>query len=173
MPSVAEQLRAAREARGLTIQQVADITKLRADHVRALEEGDYGVFSAPVYLRGFVRSYASILKLDSPPLIAALDGEIGSVEKFKEPAPATQPPNPVVRYLSYQISRINRRVALIVSASLAVVIILIASITAWQRHLAHSDPLAHFPAGVYQSTRSGETLPLPSPTPATNPPPRR
>ena len=48
MSTVAEQLRQAREARNLTVQQVAEITKIRTDHVRAVEEGNYDVFSAPV-----------------------------------------------------------------------------------------------------------------------------
>ena len=41
MSTVAEQLRTAREAKNLTVQQVADVTKIRTDHVRALEEGDF------------------------------------------------------------------------------------------------------------------------------------
>ena len=171
MPSVAEKLRAAREARGLTVQQIADVTKLRADHVRALEEGDYTVFSAPVYLRGFVRSYAGILKLDVEALLAALDEEVGSIEKFKEPPPAVQPPGLVMELITKQLARLNRRVALVVAASLAGVVILWIGIVAWKRHAARNDPLAHFPPGVYQSRQSGETLPLPAP--ATNPPGRR
>jgi cytoskeletal protein RodZ len=60
--SVPEQLRQARQAQNLTIQQVAEITKIRSDHIRALEEADYNVFSAPVYIRGFTRTYATLLK---------------------------------------------------------------------------------------------------------------
>ncbi|MGH7954054.1 MAG: helix-turn-helix domain-containing protein, partial [Limisphaerales bacterium] len=50
MPTVAEQLRAAREVQKLTIHQVAEKTKIRTDHVRALEDGNFSVFSAPVYI---------------------------------------------------------------------------------------------------------------------------
>ena len=56
MSTVAEQLREAREAQNLTVYQVAEITKIRTDHIRALDEGNYDVFSAPVYIRGSVRS---------------------------------------------------------------------------------------------------------------------
>ena len=69
MASVAEQLRTAREAQNLTIQQIAQITNVRADHIRAIEEGNYDVFSAPVYIRGFVRTYCKILKLDGVEVI--------------------------------------------------------------------------------------------------------
>ena len=66
MPTVAEQLRAAREAQGLTVYQVADATKIKTDHVRALDEGNFDVFSAPVFIRGFVRTYATLLHLEVP-----------------------------------------------------------------------------------------------------------
>ena len=73
MPTVAEQLRAAREARNLSINEVAEITKMRGDHIRALEEGNFDVFVAPVYIRGFTRTYGTLLKLDVPQLIKALE----------------------------------------------------------------------------------------------------
>ena len=72
MSTVAEKLRQAREARNLTVHQVADVTKIRTDHIRALEEGKFDVFSAPVYIRGFVRTYSTLLKLDVPQIMAAL-----------------------------------------------------------------------------------------------------
>src|SRR5712664_3601126 len=64
MSTVAEQLHLAREAKSLTVHQVAEVTKIRSDHIRALEEGNFDVFSAPVYIRGFIRTYATLLKLD-------------------------------------------------------------------------------------------------------------
>ena len=63
MPTVAEQLRAAREAKNLSVNEVAEITKIRTDHIRALEEGNFDIFVAPVYIRGFARTYATLLKL--------------------------------------------------------------------------------------------------------------
>jgi cytoskeleton protein RodZ len=73
MPTVAEQLRLGREAMKMEVQQVAEATKLKSDQIRALEEGNYDYFTAPVYLRGSVRTYARLLKLDGPKLVAELD----------------------------------------------------------------------------------------------------
>ena len=64
MPTVAELLRQAREEQKLNIYQVAEITKIKTDHIRALEAGQYDAFSAPVYIRGFVRTYAKALRLE-------------------------------------------------------------------------------------------------------------
>ena len=82
MSTVAEQLRQARELRHLTVEQVAEITKIRTDHLRALEEGNFSVFSAPVYIRGFVRSLSTLLKLDVPQVMAALDSELRQTQEF-------------------------------------------------------------------------------------------
>ena len=90
MSTVAEQLRAAREAKKLTVQQVADATKIRTDHIRALEDGNFNVFSAPIYIRGSVKNYATMLKLDVPQIMAALDGELKGTKKFSEPPPLVE-----------------------------------------------------------------------------------
>src|SRR5206468_10496565 len=87
MATVAERLQAARETQNLTISQVAEVTKIRTDHLRALEEGNFDVFSAPVYIRGFVRSCAPLLKLHVPQTMSALDAELERLEKLREPPP--------------------------------------------------------------------------------------
>ena len=103
MASVAEQLRAAREAQQLTIHQIAEITNVRADHIRAIEQGNYDVFSAPIYIRGFVRSYCKILKLDAGQIVAALNEELDQTEKFSEPPPLSDEPNTIVDFLTLQL----------------------------------------------------------------------
>src|SRR5437762_4899716 len=92
MSTVAEQLRKGREAQNLSVQQIAEITKIRTDHIRALEEGNFDIFSAPVYIRGFIRSYSTLLKLDVPQVMAALDLELGKNKKFSEPPPLSGEP---------------------------------------------------------------------------------
>src|SRR5512144_3137747 len=120
MSTVAEQLRHAREARNLTVQEVADITKIRTDHLRALEEGNFDVFSAPVYIRGFVRSYSSLLKLNVPEVMAALDAELGQTRKFAEPPPLSGERSGLVDKLMLQLSKVDWQKAAIVLAVLVV-----------------------------------------------------
>ncbi|MGD0251242.1 MAG: helix-turn-helix domain-containing protein [Verrucomicrobiota bacterium] len=161
MPTVAEQLRAGREARQLTIPQVAEATKIRTDHIRALEEGNFNVFSAPVYIRGFVRNYATHLKLDVPQVMAALDAELGRTEKFKEPPPLVGESKTVLDHLMYWLARLNWRVGVVGIAAVGIVLIVLLAGLAW-RHHGHSHSTVNLPPAVYQSTNSGETLPLPS-----------
>src|ERR1035437_9700884 len=107
MPTVAEQLHGAREAKNLTVYQIAETTKIKTDHIRALEEVNYDVFSAPVYIRGFVRTYASLLKLDVAQVMATLDQELARTEKFCEPPRLSiNAPGPL-DFLTFQLSRIK------------------------------------------------------------------
>ncbi|MBC8001597.1 MAG: helix-turn-helix domain-containing protein [Opitutaceae bacterium] len=162
MSTVAEQLREAREAQQLTVHQVAEITKMRTDHVRALEEGNYNVFSAPVYIRGSVRTYAALLKLPVPKIMEALDGELSKTDKHNNHPPLTNQPRNAVDWVMYQLSRVNWRIVLPV---LILVVVLVGgywTVRLWQNHKS-KDPLSNLGPGVYKApARSGgETLPLP------------
>ncbi len=168
MTSVAQQLHSARESQKLTIHQVAEVTKIRTDHIRALEEGNFNVFSAPVYIRGFVRTYAMLLKLDLAHVMASLDAELGQTEKFREPPPLTDESRGALDFVMLQLSKLNLRTAGILLAGVAVLAVLIGSIAAW-RHHRQADPLANLGPGIYQPAQpapSGETVPLPSAAPA-------
>lgn len=163
MSTVAEQLRQAREARNLTVQQVVEITKIRTDHLRALEEGNFDVFSAPVYIRGFVRTYSNLLKLDVPQVMSALEAELAHTTKFAEPPPLAEHPRGVLDFLMLQLSRLDWQKGLI---GLGVVVVMLVAFSAWLSW-RHRDPLKGLKPGVYQSTQnvSGDTLPLPAPAP--------
>jgi cytoskeletal protein RodZ len=167
MPTVAEQLRTAREARKLTIYQVAETTKIRTDHIRALEEGNFDMFVAPVYIRGFVRTYATLLKLDVPQVMSALENELALTEKFSEPPPLSKPPRGVLDFVMLLLSRLDWRKAGLALGAVVVVALVVGVYSLW-RHFHTRDPLAGLPPAVYQpATESGDTLPL------TNSPTRR
>jgi len=162
MPTVAEQLRTAREAQGLTVYQVAEITKIRTDHIRALEEGNHQVFAAPVYVRGFVRTYAALLKLEVSSVVAALDAELSQDKRLREPPSLMPSDRGFLDVLMLQLSKVNWRVAL---PSLGVALLLLASYLgyrAWRSGHA-KDPLSNLGSGLHQPTQpaSGDTLPLP------------
>ena len=159
MPTVAEQLRAAREAKKLTIQQVAESTKIRTDHIRALEEGNYDVFSAPIYIRGSVKNYATLLKLDVPKVMADLDRELKGTANFSEPPPLTEQTKSPVDHLMFWLSKLNWKVGAIVVVVAGIVVIFALAHTAF-KHLQHHGQAPNLPPAVYQSSGSDETLPL-------------
>lgn len=67
------QLKAQREAMGWSVDQVADQLKLAQRQVVALEEGDFAALPNLAVVRGFVRAYAKVLKLDAAPLVAMIE----------------------------------------------------------------------------------------------------
>jgi cytoskeletal protein RodZ len=162
MSTVAQQLRTAREAHGLTVYQVAEITKIRTDHVRALEDGNYDAFSAPVYIRGFVRTYANLLKLDVPALMGSLDAELGRTERFHEPPPLSNQPRGFLDVVMLQLSKVNWRVALPSLGAALALLVLILAYRAWRGRQSR-DPLSDLGPGLYQPAQkqAGDTLPLP------------
>lgn len=81
MASVAEQLRAAREAQKRTHADIVEQTNLMTEQVIALEEGRWDSFAAPVYARGFLRTYAQLLKLPADDLVNQMDTERGEAEE--------------------------------------------------------------------------------------------
>ena len=163
MPTVAEQLRLAREDQKLNIYQVAEITKIKTDHIRALESGQYDTFSAPVYIRGFVRTYARVLKLDESRVVADLEAELNRTTKFREPPPLTAKPRGALDFVMLQLTRMNWRVAAVLGAVAAAGIATWIGVHSW-RARNEADPLRHLGPGVYQSRpdQSGEFLPLPT-----------
>jgi cytoskeleton protein RodZ len=73
VPPVGEQLRSAREARGLQVADIAQTLKLGQRQVEALEGGDWKVLPGNTFIRGFVRNYARLIQIDAAPLMAQLD----------------------------------------------------------------------------------------------------
>lgn len=63
----------ARESRGMSIVDIARTLKFSERQIEALERDDYHQLPGVTFIRGFIRSYARLLKLDPAPLIAMLE----------------------------------------------------------------------------------------------------
>ena len=62
-------LREAREAKGLTQQQIADQTKVMVQVIDQLEKEDFSSIAAPIYGRGFVKLYCEAVGLAPKPFV--------------------------------------------------------------------------------------------------------
>ena len=65
-------LKSAREAAGLSLDQVAQQLKLAPRQVRALEDEDFAQLPGRTFVRGFVRNYARLMNLDGDDLLSML-----------------------------------------------------------------------------------------------------
>lgn len=82
---IGQQLRAAREAQGLSLLDVVDRLKLSPRQLEAIEAGQFDRLPGVTFVRGFVRNYARFLELDSSGLMTLLDEQFPPVKL--EPAP--------------------------------------------------------------------------------------
>lgn len=73
LPLPGAQLRAAREAHGLSLGEVSQALKFGVRQIEALENDDFSTLTGTTFIRGFVRSYARYLRLDEAPLLASLE----------------------------------------------------------------------------------------------------
>lgn len=85
-------LRAAREAAGLTIEEVSADTRIRGTLVRDLESDRFDSSGAPVYARGHVRAIARAIGVDPAPYLDLFATQVGGID---EPFPIPAPP-PVI-----------------------------------------------------------------------------
>ena len=86
MASIGEQLRQAREAENLSLEDISNEIKISKRYLEALEENNYSVFPAQVYARGFLSAYAKCVGLDPRAILEQYnkitlleDGETDSV----------------------------------------------------------------------------------------------
>ena len=68
-------LRAAREARKLSIAEVSSQLRLDASTLSALENNDFQGLAAPIFVRGYLRNYARLLGMDETDVVAEYDAQ--------------------------------------------------------------------------------------------------
>lgn len=166
MGELGELLRSTREAKGLSLGQAEEATRIRRRYLEALEAEDFEQMPAEVYVRGFLRNYALYLGLDpeevlehrgTPPEKAIA---VSFGEQLEEPLVTSSSLSPPLRILG---------ALLIVSMVLA---------AAWwgsQRYLGYNPFAAPTPTptltltptptvAVAPTSRATPTVPTPQPT---------
>ena len=171
MSSVAEQLRQAREAQGLSLHDLAELTKIRSDHIEALEAANYDPFPAPVYIRGSVRTCATFLKMDVPAVLASLDAELSKSPEFSSPPSLSGGRRGPLDWLTYQLSRVNWRITGVIGGFIALVSAGYFGWKAWSLRL-REDPLARLGSGLHtpMAVSEGDILSIPTNPVSTSPP---
>lgn len=89
MASVGQKLKDARIAKGLTLDDLQQTTKIQKRYLIAIEEGNYDALPGKFYVKAFARQYAETVGLNSNEIIQALDQELGMPTSPEEQAEAT------------------------------------------------------------------------------------
>ena len=69
MASIGEQLKQIREDKNISLEEVANATKISKRYLQAIEEGNYSLVPGQTYVIGIIRNYARYLGLDPKPII--------------------------------------------------------------------------------------------------------
>ncbi len=118
----AEYLRAERERRSLTLDQIADETKIASRHLAALERGDVRNWPGGMYRRAMMRAYAESIGVDR-------EYALKQFEQAFEPPPArVDSPAPVTRASARFTWRPSRKQLLASGASMLTIV---AAAIAW------------------------------------------
>jgi cytoskeleton protein RodZ len=126
MTNLFTELRAAREARGISLEEIAQKTMINIDVLRALEAGNTSSLPA-TYIRAFIREYAEHVGLDPQELVqrySSVDGrpQPSVIPKQEEPPPAepARPEGPSTPWWKHRVFRAT----LITAAAILVVAVI-------------------------------------------------
>ena len=153
-PTVGERLRAAREAKGLSLEDIAAQTRIPQRHLESIERADWEKLPAPTYTVGFAKSYASAVGLDRMEISDQLREEMGG-QRFAssqaEVIEAADPARTMPRWL-------------VVSAVIAVVLLIIVMSLLNRRSLEQPPtPTSNPPAAVAPASKpAAQTAPAPA-----------
>ncbi|HST79477.1 MAG TPA: RodZ domain-containing protein [Verrucomicrobiae bacterium] len=116
MGSFGDKLRREREMRGVTLDEIAESTKIRRSHLEALEKEDFRNLPGGVFNKGFVRSYARFIGIDEDQAVAdyaAISNEIAPPED-QFPLEVHEKPDRKLNPRSSQLPLIASVVALVI-----------------------------------------------------------
>jgi cytoskeletal protein RodZ len=168
MPSTGDLLRAERERRRLTVPQAADATNIKADHIRAIEAGEWSVFPAPVYVRGFVKTYARFLHLNEAEIAFQLGEEMAGRGDFEPDSGSGSLRRGPLDFVMMKLALVRWQVLFPLALGIGVLLAAWWGWKFWQRR-PPTVPASELRNHLYQprSTPSPQLLPLPA---LTNPP---
>lgn len=96
---IGDEIRAARENTGFTLEQVSRETRVHLSHLRAIEEMTPGLLGAPVYAKGYIKSYARFLGMDEQMTLDRYLSECAAILKDPEKVEIVQPASSKTRKL--------------------------------------------------------------------------
>jgi cytoskeleton protein RodZ len=70
MQTIGERLEEARKRKGVSIREASEATKIRGEYLHKFESNQFDLRLPEIYVRGFLKTYASFLKLPSDKLVA-------------------------------------------------------------------------------------------------------
>lgn len=94
VPTVGDQLRAARKKKKLSLEDIAARTRIPLRHLESIEASDWAHLPAPTYTVGFAKSYAGEVDLDRSEIGDQLRAEMGNPRAVPQAPEVFEPADP-------------------------------------------------------------------------------
>ena len=155
VPTVGERLRAAREEKGLKLEDIAAQTRIPQRHLESIETSDWDKLPAPTYTVGFAKSFASAVGLDRSEIGDQLREEMGGQRFTSSEAQVFEPADPARTMPKW-----------LVIGTIVAVLILIA-LMSWlnNRALQQPGPAANAPSAATTAPAAAPAANAPRATP--------
>lgn len=88
MDTMGQGFKAAREKKRVSLSQAALKTRIKVQHLEAMERDDFSRMPAPIYARGFIKTYCEFLGIDPRPLLEEYNQRHGGAKRPSLPADA-------------------------------------------------------------------------------------
>lgn len=119
---IGDEIRAARENTGFTLEQVSRETRVHISHLRAIEEMTPGLLGAPVYAKGYIKAYARFLGMDEQTTLDRYLSECAAILKDPEKVEIAQPASSKARKLPVAVPVLGILVVALVGGAAAVLL---------------------------------------------------
>ncbi len=86
MQNIGERLEEARKRKGISIREAAEATKIRSDYLHKFESNQFDLNLADIHVRGFLRNYATFLKLPADKILNDYAALGRSETKIRQPS---------------------------------------------------------------------------------------
>lgn len=90
MSELGQQLREARLQKGMSLDDVQEVTKIRKRYLEAIEAGDYKVLPGSFYVRAFIKTYAEAVGINSDELLEGHKQDVPRTESEATMEPVIQ-----------------------------------------------------------------------------------
>jgi len=154
---VGERLRSAREAQGMSLEEVATKTRVPIRHLEHIERGEWDLLPATTYCVGFARSYANAVGLNGSEVGNELREQLGGQSHANKPVPGAalyEPADP---------ARVPPRSLALVAAAIA--LLLVVGYFVWRSGKTDETDIDQAEVAAVAAS------PIIAPTPLAGPPP--
>lgn len=90
MESLGSKLKIAREAKGLSLSELGEITRIKSQQLEGMERDDFSKIPAPMYVKGFLKLCAQALDMEPGPLLALYEQQVLEAKPSKPPVRETK-----------------------------------------------------------------------------------